>query len=150
MSKEGDSVCPARTAPHELSRVHTAKATVLHTITNYDRISLLFITHINTDAVQATFARIELTHRINKRERKMVTVINAAIYSINKATEMAYQIDYSDGVSVRAVTSCKNIIRQEWKNPAGNWVISGKPYVVAHNKKRQAERLQATAIDFLK
>mgnify|MGYP006943051487 CR=1 FL=1 len=33
LSKEGDSVCPARTAPHELSRVHTAKATVLHTIT---------------------------------------------------------------------------------------------------------------------
>jgi len=80
----------------------------------------------------------------------MVTVINAAIYSINKATEMAYQIDYSEGTSVRAVTSRNKIIRKEYKKPDGSWEIVGKPYIITHNKKRNAEGLQAMAIDFLK
>ena len=53
LSKEGDSVCPARTAPRELSRLHTAKATVLHTITNYGCLSLLLMTSISDNVLRA-------------------------------------------------------------------------------------------------
>jgi hypothetical protein len=76
----------------------------------------------------------------------MITIENASIYSTNG--EMAYQINYSDGTIIRAVESPNRYIRNEYlKN--GEWVQSGKPYIVSHNKHRNAERTKANAINFL-
>lgn len=80
----------------------------------------------------------------------MITVTNAAEYSINKGTEVAYQVTYSDGSNFRAVLSANGWIRKEWKNAKGEWVVVGKPYVVAKDKKRQAERLVEVVKAFLK
>jgi hypothetical protein len=77
----------------------------------------------------------------------MVTIQSAQIYSTKG--EMAYQIDYSNGVSVRAVESADRFIRKEWKTPAG-WAQVGKPYKVAHNRKRNAEGLKAIAIEWVR
>ena len=76
----------------------------------------------------------------------MITIENASIYSTNG--EMAYQIDYSDGTMVRTVESQDRYIRVEYlKN--GEWVQSGKPYIVRHNKRRNGERIKDHAIKFL-
>lgn len=69
----------------------------------------------------------------------MVKIQDAAIYSTGGA--MAFEATYSEGTMVRAVQSAEGWIRKEYKNAAGEWVLSGKPYVVKKNKKRQAERL---------
>lgn len=79
----------------------------------------------------------------------MITITNATIYSINKATEMAYQVEYSNGTVVRVVESKDQIIRNEYKKN-GEWVQSGKAYIVNNDKKRQAERLKDTVISFVK
>lgn len=79
----------------------------------------------------------------------MITITNATIYSINKATEMAYEVEYSEGTVVRAVESKDKIIRKEFKKN-GEWVLSGKAYIVNNDKKRQAERLKDTVIEFVK
>lgn len=76
----------------------------------------------------------------------MITIIDAAIYSTNG--EMAYEITYSEGTKVRAVESSDRLIRKEYLKD-GAWVQSGKPYVVAHNKRRNAECLKANAQKFL-
>jgi hypothetical protein len=68
----------------------------------------------------------------------MIELTNAAMYSTKG--EIAYQADYSDGTSVRAVYGRDGMIRQEWKAGA-EWKPAGKPYVVRKDKKRQAERL---------
>jgi hypothetical protein len=73
----------------------------------------------------------------------MITVANATRYSINKATEMAYEIEYSDGTKVRAVQSKGHVFRKEYSR-GGAWVQSGKAYVVNHSKKRQAEQIKQT------
>lgn len=73
----------------------------------------------------------------------MITIVRTARYSINKAAEMAYEIEYSNGAKVRAVQSKDRIIRKEYSRD-GVWVQSGKAYVVAHNKKRHAEWMKAT------
>ena len=75
----------------------------------------------------------------------MITVTDASIYSTNN--EMAYSITYSNGVEVRAVEG-GGLIRKEHKEN-GVWKLSGKPYIVKHNRKRQAERLKQTATEFL-
>jgi len=76
-----------------------------------------------------------------------VTIINCAAYSINKATEMAYQIDYSEGTKVRVVVGA-GMVRNEYLKD-GAWVQSGKAYVVAHNKQRQAERAIKTVKEWI-
>jgi len=72
----------------------------------------------------------------------MITVKNTSRYSMSGASEMAYQIEYSDGTKVRAVESVGRIIRRECML-AGAWVLAGKPYVIVANKKRQAEKIKA-------
>lgn len=78
-----------------------------------------------------------------------VTIANAAVYSINKGAEIAYQIDYSEGTQVRAVVSAGGWIRKEYK-VNGEWKLSGKPYIVNHDKKRHGERIIAAVTDWLK
>jgi hypothetical protein len=75
-----------------------------------------------------------------------VTIINAAKYTTKG--EVAYELTYSEGTKVRAVESKGNIIRNEWLDGA-EWKISGKPYIVDHNKKRQAERIKQDVIEWL-
>lgn len=75
----------------------------------------------------------------------MVTIQNASIYSVQG--EVAYQIDYSNGVSVRSVEGHGKIIRVESKID-GIWLQTLKPYKVMHNKKRNGERIKAAAIAF--
>jgi hypothetical protein len=70
----------------------------------------------------------------------MVTIQNASVYSINNGTAMAYQIDYSEGTSVRVVEEPSKIIRNEYKTAEG-WKQSGKAYIVRKDKKRQGERI---------
>ena len=77
----------------------------------------------------------------------MITIQNAQVYSTQGS--MAYQIDYSNGTSVRAVESRGQIIRNEHKTPAG-WKQAGKAYKVDHSKRRQGERIKATAMEFCK
>ena len=77
----------------------------------------------------------------------MITIQSAQVYSMQGS--MAYQIDYSNGASVRAVESRGQIIRNEYKTPAG-WKQAGKTYVVNHNKRRQGERIKAAAVEFCK
>ena len=73
----------------------------------------------------------------------MITIANASVYSVNKGTELAYELAYSDGTVVRAVDSSKGTIRKEFLCK-GEWKLVGKPYVVTHNKKRAAEVLKET------
>jgi len=77
----------------------------------------------------------------------MIQITNATIYSTKG--EMAYQIDYSNGTSVRAVESTGQIIRKEFKAATG-WKQVGKPYKVNHNRKRQAERIKDQAAKLCK
>ena len=77
----------------------------------------------------------------------MITVSNATKYSVKG--EMAYQLAYSDGTSVRAVESKGNIIRMEYKKENGEWAQSGKTYVIQHNRQRNAERIKAEVTEFL-
>lgn len=79
----------------------------------------------------------------------MVTIIEASVYSMNKGTEMAYEITYSEGTKVRAVESRDQIIRKEYLKD-GKWLMSGKPYKVQHNKKRDAETIKKTVTEYLK
>lgn len=78
----------------------------------------------------------------------MVTIQNASVYSINNGTAIAYQIDYSEGTSIRVVEEPGQIIRNEYKTAEG-WKQSGKPYIVRKNKKRQGERIIEKAKAFL-
>jgi hypothetical protein len=75
----------------------------------------------------------------------MIIIENASIYSTNG--DMAYEIQYSDGTTVRALVS-NSIIRKEWKKN-GEWVLSGKPYKVVHNKRRNAERIVETVKNWI-
>ena len=77
----------------------------------------------------------------------MITIQNAQVYSTQGS--MAYQIEYSNGTSIRAVESRGQIIRNEYKTPAG-WKQAGKAYKVDHSKRRQGERIKATAMEFCK
>ena len=77
----------------------------------------------------------------------MITVTDATKYTVKG--EMAYQLAYSDGTQARSVESKGNIIRIEYKKENGDWVQSGKPYVVKHNSRRQAERIKDEVIKFL-
>jgi hypothetical protein len=75
----------------------------------------------------------------------MIIIENASIYSTNG--DMAYEIQYSDGTTVRVLVS-NSIIRKEWKKN-GEWVLSGKPYKVVHNKRRNAERIVETVKNWI-
>ena len=77
----------------------------------------------------------------------MITIKNASIYSTQGS--IAYQIDYSNGTSVRAVESRGQIIRNEYDTPTG-WKQAGKAYKVDHSKRRQGERIKAAAMEFCK
>ena len=74
-----------------------------------------------------------------------ITVLDAQIYS--SAGEVVYQLTYSDGVTVRAVTSPNRIIRKEFMSN-GVWQSIGKPYVVGSSKKRAAETIVAMVRQF--
>ena len=88
--------------------------------------------------------------RQTDRKNKMITILNASIYSMKQNTEMAYEIEYSDGSFVRAVISTDKIIRREFKNNIGEWVAIGKPYVIRHDVKRNAERIIETVKSIVK
>lgn len=75
----------------------------------------------------------------------MITIQDAKIYSTKG--EMAYALTYSEGTEVRAVEG-NGLIRKEHKKN-GVWVLTGKAYVVDHNKKRSAEKIKAAAQAFL-
>ena len=79
----------------------------------------------------------------------MITIANAAEYSINGGKEMAYQITYSEGADIRAVLSAGGWIRKEWKD-GKEWKLAGKPYIVNHNKQRQGERVIKAVKEWLK
>lgn len=78
----------------------------------------------------------------------MITIANAAAYSINKGSEMAYEITYSEGTKVRAVMSANSIIRKE-AVVDGVWKLVGKAYVVDHSKVRAAEKIVAQVKEFI-
>lgn len=73
----------------------------------------------------------------------MIEVTAAHIASINNCTAMSYMIEYSNGVKVRAVEEA-GTIRKEYLTETG-WKLSGRPYVVKHDRKRAAERIKAAA-----
>lgn len=75
----------------------------------------------------------------------MVKIKNAQIYS--SKGNMCFQIEYSEGTKVRAVESKGLISKEYFKN--GEWVISGKPYIVAKNLKRNAEKIRESVKSFL-
>lgn len=75
----------------------------------------------------------------------MVTIQDASIYSLNG--EIAYQIDYSEGTSVRAVEAPGRIVRNEHKTSTG-WVGT-KPYKVTRDNRRNGERIKALVVAFL-
>jgi hypothetical protein len=77
----------------------------------------------------------------------MIQIIDAAIYSTKGA--MAYELTYSEGTKVRAVHTRDGWIRKEYNNEAGEWVISGKPYLVKRNQKRNGEAIMRQAREFL-
>ena len=77
----------------------------------------------------------------------MITIQNVQVYSTHGS--MAYQIDYSNGTSVRAVESRGQIIRNEFK-AGGEWKQAGKAYKVDHSKTRQGERVKAAAVNLCK
>ena len=77
----------------------------------------------------------------------MITVQSAQIYSTQGS--MAYQINYSNGTSVRAVESRSQISRNEYRTLSG-WKQAGKAYKIDHSKCRQGERIKAAAIEFCK
>jgi uncharacterized alpha/beta hydrolase family protein len=76
----------------------------------------------------------------------VINIQDAKMYSMKG--EMAYQIDYDNGVSVRSVVSPNKIIRNEYKTVDG-WKQAGKPYVIAHSKNRQAERVVREVVAWL-
>lgn len=78
----------------------------------------------------------------------IVTIINACTYNINAASEMAYEIEYSEGTRVRAVISKTKFIRKEW-NDGGVWKAVGKPYIINKNKKRDAEKIVDSVKNFI-
>ena len=75
----------------------------------------------------------------------MITIQTAQVYSMNGA--MAYQIEYSNGTSVRAVESRGQIIRTEHKTSNG-WKQVGRAYTVGHSKNRNGERIKSAAVAF--
>ena len=77
----------------------------------------------------------------------MITIKNAQVYSTHGA--IAYQIDYSNGTSVRSVESPGQIIRNEFK-AGGEWKQAGKSYKVGYSKTRQGERIKVAAVEFCK
>lgn len=77
-----------------------------------------------------------------------ITIKAASVYSINGGSEMAHELEYSEGTRVRAVTSQDAFIRKEYHN-GREWVLSGKPYRVKVDRKRQAERIVATCREML-
>lgn len=74
-----------------------------------------------------------------------IKVSDAQIYSV--AGEVVYQLKYSDGTVVRAVTSPNRIIRKEVSSN-GVWQSVGKPYVVGSSKKRAAESIVSMVRQF--
>lgn len=76
----------------------------------------------------------------------MITIAAAAVYSMKG--EIAHEITYSNGTKVRAVESTGNIIRKECMI-GGEWKMSGKPYVVNRNIRRNAEWMVQTVKKFL-
>lgn len=75
----------------------------------------------------------------------MITVQTTQSYSIKNASEMAFEIEYTDGTKVRAVESKDRFIRKEWlKN--GSWVQVGKPYIISKDKSRAAESIKKTVM----
>lgn len=70
----------------------------------------------------------------------MITVVNARIYTMNSCSEIAHEMEYSEGTIVRAVVSTNQFIRKEWKDN-GVWKMVGKPYIVSKDKKRAAEKI---------
>ena len=77
----------------------------------------------------------------------MITITNAQSYSINKGTEVAYEITYSEGTKVRAVVGNGMIRKEHLKG--GVWTLSGKAYVVDHSKQRAAEGIVTTVKEWL-
>ena len=75
----------------------------------------------------------------------MVTIQDASVYSLKG--EIAYQIDYNEGTSIRVVDAPGRIIRTEHKT-ANGWV-STKPYKVTRDNRRNGERIKAMVINFL-
>lgn len=76
----------------------------------------------------------------------MIHIVDAKVYSMSG--EIAHQIEYSDGTKVRAVESKDRFIRKECK-VGDEWKPVGKPYVVAKNRQRSAERIKKITRDFL-
>lgn len=70
-----------------------------------------------------------------------VSITNAQIYSINNGSQVAYEIEYSEGTKVRAVVSAGGWIHNEGKMVGDEWKASGKAYIVNKNKTRQGERI---------
>lgn len=77
----------------------------------------------------------------------MITIADATIYSTNGA--MAFELTYSEGTKVRALQTRDGLIRKEYKAADGSWKLSGKPYLVKRNVKRQAEHIKLHAQQFL-
>jgi hypothetical protein len=78
----------------------------------------------------------------------MITIVNASIASINKGTEMAYYVEYSEGTKIRVVVAAGGWIRQEYLKD-GRWLPAGKAYIVNKDKKRQGERIIEKVKEFV-
>jgi hypothetical protein len=72
----------------------------------------------------------------------MVTIQSAQVYSTKG--EMAYQINYSNGVSVRAVESADRFIRKEWEDAgrlgASRQAVQGRTQPQAQRRGSEGDR----------
>lgn len=76
-----------------------------------------------------------------------VAITSASKYSTKG--EMAYEVTYSEGTTVRAVVAKDGWVRTESRNGEG-WNLVGKPYIVKKDKKRNAERIIEAVNEYLK
>lgn len=85
---------------------------------------------------------------IDKVIEMAVSIVGVQMYGINKQTEMAYQVEYSEGTIVRVVESKGGWLRKEYKSN-DSWVLVGNPYLVKKNKKRDGEKIIETVKSIL-
>ena len=77
----------------------------------------------------------------------MIKPMDARIYSIGQAKELAYHLVYSDGTEVRTIVGGGMIRYEVLYN--GEW-RANKPYIIRHNKKRNAEVIRDMVISHYK
>ncbi len=97
---------------------------------------------------QRNYSYNKSTATNNRKPEMTVTIVNAYIASINNASEVAYHVEYSEGTKIRVVVSAGGWIRNEYLKD-GEWLLTGKAYIVNKDKKRQGERIIEKVKEFI-